>query len=702
MQPNSCHKTKSTLYSPPGKTIKQTLFMITLTQRAAALIATGLFTLGMQAQKQPKNNAAPKAFGKQKQFVPCGTVEYNSKQNNAKFEQWLAPKVAQIKAGNLQKSTLGVNAVVTIPVVVHVIHNGDVVGQNENIADAQVLSQITVLNQDFRKMFDTPGYNTNPVGADAEIEFCLAQRDPAGLYSTGITRHNLGPEGSWDMEAVEVMKTQTQWDPNKYLNIWVVSGVSLGQGYILAGYAQFPTQSGLQGLGGQTSTANTDGVVIAYEYFGSEDIYPQGNYTPAGSTGRSATHEVGHFFGLRHIWGDEDNCSATDFCADTPSAFTANAGCPAAGFDSCPNSPGVDMIQNYMDYTSDECKNIFTADQKVRMQAVLALSPRRNSLTTSNGCVPGVTYDNDGSLNIQSFNTSCSSSNFTPEVVLKNTGNNPITSATFTYKIDNAAPATYTFTGNLTAGQQVVITLTGLTATQGAHTFTTAMVTVNGVADQAPANDAITTPFSIIQQYNTNQVITVTINTDDYGAETIWALLDSDENPVAGNVDFETGEINYYDDNETYVTEVAVESNQCYTFAILDFEGDGMCCEYGNGSYSVTTSTGTIIAQGGAFEQQELTDFGIQNATLSTGSFNMSNGIALYPNPANSVISIAVPQSTTLPDSYTVYNSLGQVVGSGKIASNSQQLNISTYANGVYFVKLQGTNGAQTLQFIKY
>ncbi|SFQ63259.1 M43 family zinc metalloprotease [Flavobacterium akiainvivens] len=669
--------------------------MITITHRAAAVVATGLFSLALHAQKQPKNQDTAKHFG-QKEFISCGTVHSNAAQNQQKFEQWLAPKVAAAKAASLQKSGQNTNQVVTIPVVVHVIHNGDAIGQDENISDEQIFSQITVLNEDFRRMLNTPGYNTNPVGADMEIEFCLAQRDPNGLLSTGITRRNMG-KATWEMDEVEVMKTQTQWDPEKYLNIWVVSQVTIQNIYLLAGYAQFPVQSGLEGLTGLPTSANTDGVVIGAPYFGSEEIYPDGFYEQ-GVTGRSATHEIGHYFGLRHIWGDAEACEGTDYCADTPVHATANQGCPPAGYDSCPDEPGVDMIANYMDYTSDACKNVFTADQKARMQAVLANSPRRASLITSDGCVPGLVYDNDGSLNLQ-INSTCGG-DFEPSVVLKNNGNNTITSATFTYQVDEEAAQTYSWTGSLENGEEEAIAITGLTVAAGDHEFTTAMVTVNGVADQAPANDAITTPFSVAAMYNTYQNIIVTINTDDYGDETIWALLDSNDNFIASNANLQTGVINYYDSNETYVIEVPVQSGECYTFSILDLAGDGMCCDWGEGSYSVTTTAGDVIVEGGAFADQENTNFGIDSA-LGTNSFSTTNGISLYPNPANSVISIATQGQNTVPDSYTVYNSLGQVVGSGKISSNNHPVSISNYANGVYFIKLQSGTATQTLQFIK-
>ena len=141
-----------------------------------------------------------------------------SRKGTLQFEQWLAPKITSVKRKRLQKDGIDNDEVVTIPVVVHIIHDGDAIGESENIADEQVLSQITVLNQDFRKMEGTPGFNTNPVGADTGIEFCLAKRDPQGFYTSGIKRHKVA-SSILTLPQMEELKTQTQWNPEKYLNI---------------------------------------------------------------------------------------------------------------------------------------------------------------------------------------------------------------------------------------------------------------------------------------------------------------------------------------------------------------------------------------------------------------------------------------------------------------------------------------------------
>lgn len=667
--------------------------------------ATLLLSAGTYGQTTPA-----KKFGRPIEFTKCATTEYEAllkrqnpqRRSNAQFEQWLAPKVAAEQAK--QHQSRNGNIVVTIPVVVHVIHNGDPVGTNENIADGQILSQITSLNQDFRRMLNTPGHNTNPVGADVEIEFCMAQRDEAGVNTTGIIRYNLGSEEGWEMDDVEELKAQTQWDPTKYLNIWVVNSMTIGGFLQLAGYAQFPTASGLEGLddSGTPTTANTDGVAIAADCFGSEDIYPQGNYMFGKNKGRTATHEIGHFFGLRHIWGDGENCDGNDFCNDTPVAATANQGCPNPGYDSCPASPGTDMFQNYMDYSDDDCLNIFTMDQKARILAVLANSPRRASLTTSNGCVPGVVYDNDGSLNIQGLNGNegCEAV-FNPQVTLKNNGNNVITSAAISYAIDNEPSATLNWTGNLTNGQETIVDLPALNAGFGAHTYSVSLSAVNGVADQAPINDTKSQAFEVVTAYNTQEVV-ITIMTDDYGDETLWALMDSEENPIATNVDFENFEnSDFLNNNQLYTYTVTVANDQCYAFGVMDMFGDGMCCEYGEGYYKIETLEGDLIAEGGDFTQQEVNYFRI-DTNLSTGnSSSMYDGIVLYPNPASTSITLSIPQSVALPEGYVIYNSLGQVIMKGEVSGHTSVMDVAKLSTGVYFVKVSNETDSKTLQFIK-
>ncbi|MDO7849320.1 M43 family zinc metalloprotease [Hymenobacter sp. M29] len=249
---------------------------------------------------------------------------------------------------------------VTIPVVVHVLYNTAA----ENISDAQVQSQIAVLNEDFQKLNAdrTNTYRYSGLAAAAPVRFVLA---PNGIV------HKSTKTRSWSTnDAVKSSKRggDDAWDTSKYLNLW---SCNLGNG--LLGYAQFP--------GG---AAATDGVVILYSAFGSRAKYPAGTYSTPYDLGRTATHEVGHWMNLRHIWGDDNGaCTGSDLVADTPNQGAENYGCPAATKASCSN--GGDMFMNYMDYTDDRCMFMFSQGQATRMTAVFDAGGARSSFATNSG-----------------------------------------------------------------------------------------------------------------------------------------------------------------------------------------------------------------------------------------------------------------------------------------------------------------------------
>ncbi len=293
-------------------------------------------------------------------------------ESDSSFEFWMQQSIQQ-----QQRSRgffrFGPEELLTIPTVVHVIYASPI----ENISDAQVLSQIQVLNQDYRRQnpdqVATPREYRN-IAVDTGIEFCLANLDPQGRPTNGIHRVSFGGAPFTERYLNEVIKPATSWDPNRYFNIWVCH---LADNVL--GFAQFPVSSGLSGVPSQRSSAATDGVVIHYSVFGTT-----GTVSPPFNRGRTATHEVGHWLGLRHVWGDGP-CGVDDFCGDTPETAGPHYGCPPGSM-GCQNVNA--MIQNYMDYSDDGCMNLFTQDQKTRMRLVLQNSPRRGSLLTSRVCVP--------------------------------------------------------------------------------------------------------------------------------------------------------------------------------------------------------------------------------------------------------------------------------------------------------------------------
>ena len=258
-------------------------------------------------------------------------------------------------------------AVVTIPVVVHVVYNTS----TQNISDAQIQSQIKILNDDFRRLnadkVNTPSAFSS-VAADCQINFCLASKDPSGNATTGITRTSTSTTSFYDDDKVKSSSTggKTGWSSSSYLNIWVCN---LGGG--LLGYAQFP--------GGSSST---DGVVIGHKYFGNT-----GTATAPFNKGRTTTHEVGHWLNLYHIWGDA--YCGNDNVSDTPTQQADNYGCPSYPHKTCGNTSSGDMFMNYMDYTDDACMNMFSTGQSSRMNA--AINNYRSGLLTSTGCGTGTT-----------------------------------------------------------------------------------------------------------------------------------------------------------------------------------------------------------------------------------------------------------------------------------------------------------------------
>jgi len=265
--------------------------------------------------------------------------------------------------------------VYTIPVVFHVVYQNN----TENISDAQLISQIDVLNEDFRKLNDN--FSSTPsvfqgVASDMEFEFCLASVDPSGNATSGITRTQTTVPSFDTDDAVKFNSSggKNAWPAGQYLNIWVAD-----LGPSLLGYAQFPGDA-----------ASTDGVVLNYFTVGRPPANPFNNDF---NLGRTATHEVGHWMNLYHIWGNEDSgcgnqsgSTGTDEVSDTPVQDDATSGCPNFPQVSCNNGPNGDMFVNYMDYMDDACATMFTAGQKTRARAVFAAGGPRNVLLSSQAC----------------------------------------------------------------------------------------------------------------------------------------------------------------------------------------------------------------------------------------------------------------------------------------------------------------------------
>ncbi|MBV6647261.1 MAG: hypothetical protein KI790_17515 [Cyclobacteriaceae bacterium] len=299
--------------------------------------------------------------------------------DQAYFESWLASK--------RDLSTARVEEIYQIPVVVHVLHFGEPPGEGMNVSDERIHAQIRIVNEDFRRKAGTPGFNEHEDGADAGIEFVLAQRDPKGEPTDGIVRvnmNNVDPPGFGDNQVL-AGAYYSMWDPALYLNVWSSPGIpNFGLGFATFPVGDLPGLDherdwytpGIDSLSG-FPVLEVDGIAINHWHFGESVI--DSKY----DLGRTGTHELGHFLGLFHTWGHggfDGSCEIDDYCADTPNISTKTINCPSNKL-SCEGTPA--MIENYMDYTDDACLNIFTKDQVARMRTVLENSPRRKSLLTS-------------------------------------------------------------------------------------------------------------------------------------------------------------------------------------------------------------------------------------------------------------------------------------------------------------------------------
>lgn len=300
-------------------------------------------------------------------------------QMESQLQRWIETK-------RIEKSTGNSNVVVTVPVVVHVLYTNN----TQNISDAQILSQLEVLNEDYGlRNADTTVTPSvfRPLMSDVQIQFCMADIDPNGNPTTGIERRQvtINRIGNGNRYYNFNQGGLNAWNADYYLNFWLCDidgGSTLGYTYLPG-----------------TVNPNQDGIVIDPQYFGT-----LGSVTPPFNKGRTVTHEVGHWFNLEHIWADESGCAADDYVADTPQQKGENYGCPSypqtnQSGGRCNSTDPSSMFMNYMDYTDDACMVMFTQGQTARMQA--ALNNFRSSLFNANGCSASTGINNiSSSLNV--------------------------------------------------------------------------------------------------------------------------------------------------------------------------------------------------------------------------------------------------------------------------------------------------------------
>ncbi|WP_296618756.1 T9SS type A sorting domain-containing protein [Marivirga sp.] len=468
------------------------------------------------------------------------------------------------------------NTVRDIPVYVHIIYNEN--SPEQNISIAQIESQIQVLNEDFRAL------NTDISGVPTEFEGVVSDYQLTFTLE-GITRKS---SSKIEWETNDEMKSTATGGvdpitPETHLNIWVckLSGTLLG-------YAQFP--------GG---AFETDGVVVGPEFFGSSD-YDTGNnfYLNAPfNKGRTTTHEIGHYLNLRHIWGD-GNCTVDDGVLDTPVAAESNGGCPAYPTKSCTENTEYtsDMFMNYMDYTNDACMFMFSAGQKTRSYALFEPGGFRENLGQINdGC------DLAAPIGLALVDRTTTSLSLTWDAVT------------------NASSYDVWANGIINSSATNSIQLTGL---EEGNTYE--------IKVKANCVDGGSGEYSSVLSINTlgcySGPLLLSITTDNFGAETSWALT------YEGNV-VQTDSITY--ENNTTYTETFDFGNGNYQFEIFDTANDGICCNYGNGSYSLIDNDDRIIKSGGVFGSSDSVSFCVE--TIET----IDCSTAITANLGNNIVDTA-------------------------------------------------------------
>lgn len=579
---------------------------------------------------------------------------------------------------------------VTIPVVVNVIWNTTA----ENISDAQIQSQIDVLNADFRALnadrLNTPSIFSNLI-ADFEINFCLATQDPSGNATTGIRRQNTTRTS---FSSNDAMKYTAQggldaWDRNKYLNLWVCDLSST-----LLGYAQFP--------GG---AAATDGVVCDYLYFGTVGVA-----TAPFNKGRTATHEVGHWLNLRHIWGDA-TCGS-DLVSDTPTHNTSNGGCPSIPhYSTCSGAP-QEMTMNYMDYTDDACMYMFTTGQKARAQALFATGGSRVSLLTSPGCQPpsgGGGCAVASGLNATSIAQTTATLNwgavsgatsYNLQVKLSSSS----TWTTFTGLTGTSSNITG-LTANSTYNYQVQTVCGGTSAAySSAASFTTLASGGGGCTDTYESNNTKNTAKVI--PVNTTFTAQIASSTD-----VDWYKFANTSATRNIKIDLTTLPFDYdirlYRGTNNSV--LASSLNGGTTDETLIYNTNTVSTSYYakvegyQGVFSTTQCyTMRVSLSSSAFRTDGSSDGDVEELEIPVVFENVPFG--MFPNPASNQITVEVPMDTEADVQVSIFDPSGKatlqqhrVLGKG---DNQMSFDVSRLPNGIYFVEVRNGKSLNTRKLV--
>lgn len=571
---------------------------------------------------------------------------------------------------------------VTIPVVVNVVYNTT----SQNISDAQIQTQIDVLNADFRKLnADISNVPTvwQSLAADFEINFCLATQDPTGAATTGIRRRSTTVTSFSTNDAVKynAQGGLDAWDRSKYLNLWVCNLSST-----LLGYAQFP--------GG---AAATDGVVIDYQYFGTI-----GTSTAPFNLGRTATHEVGHWLNLYHIWGDDGTgCTGSDNVSDTPNQGGSNGGCPTFPKISCSNGPNGDMFMNYMDYTDDACMYMFTAGQKARAQALFASGGARVSLLTSPGCQPptGGSCGVPSGLNATGITQTGATLNWSAAsgAVTYNLQWKAASASTWT-TVSGLTGTSYNLTG-LTAStsynyQVQTVCSSGSSAYSTAASFTTSTSGGGGCTDTYESNNSRTAAKTIAVNTNINALIGSTTDKD-------WFKFSNTSATRNIKVDLTTLPGDYDVILYRSSTQVGISENQGTADEQIILNTTTVSTAYNlqvygfNGAYSTTQCyTLRVSLSSSAWRTDGTTDGTVEELEIPVDVV----GFKMYPNPSAHVVTVEVQMDAEREVAVSLDDISGRNVEQQTRVmtkgDNMMRFDVSQLPEGMYYVRVR--NGEKT------
>lgn len=577
------------------------------------------------------------AFGQER----CGSTEklLHHLENNKKQHSFHEKIEKKIQKWSEDKQG---SSIINIPVVFHVVYKNT----TENISEAQIMSQLAILNEDFRRqnidIINTPT-DFSSVAADTEINFCLAQRTPENDTTNGITRTETTVNSFSLLDNkifYDSLGGKNIWNNEHYLNIYICDISSV------LGFAAFPS-----------SNDDIDGVVIDFENFGNT-----GTATAPYHKGRTCTHEVGHWLNLIHVWGNM-NCG-DDFVSDTPEQANANYGCPAHPSPTCSNSG--DMFQNYMDYTNDACMNMFTIGQKNRMHATLSIA--REKIANSKAC--HTPYEDVGVTDVYSINNNSFCGNqLDIEVELSNFSGDEINSVVITYQLDNLPAVHYQWNGNLAAGSSASVMIGTEIVSAGSYELLIYSSSPNGFHDLDFYNDTLEMPFDVVDGYAYN----IGIFTDNYAEEVSWDITDQNNIEVASGNNLISNSLNEL--------KICLEFDSCYTFTIYDSYNDGICCDFGNGFFSINEAV---------FSGNYSDSYSVNFCDLTNSIYNINQMTTIYPNPS---FGNFVFLSNNIITQLKVYDLNGKMILNKKPLSKSIEIDLYSLKTGVYAAHIKSING---------